>query len=74
MTVWSFPTSPRKHHCCSVCGRIAPWGERWSWFGSYQDIDDGKPVAKFCTDKCKKMRLALTEEMIAEQAAKECWA
>ena len=63
----------RAIHCCSTCGHRAPWDENWEWYGSYKDIDEGTPVAKFCSEKCKKMQRALTPEMIAEQAAKEYW-
>lgn len=41
-------------HTCAACAKLAPWDEGWSWYGSYADIDDGKPVAKFCSDPCRK--------------------
>lgn len=43
----------RLHTCC-VCGRIAPWDDNWMWFGTMKQIDDGKPVQKFCSSACRK--------------------
>jgi hypothetical protein len=40
-------------HCCCICGRLAPWGDGWSYYGSYKDLEDGTPVPKFCSEVCK---------------------
>jgi len=40
-------------HTCSVCGTEGPWGPEWQWFGSLADIEDGRPVVKVCSKKCK---------------------
>ena len=58
-------------HCCVVCGNLSPWSKLWSWYGSYKDLDASLPVKKFCSDKCKKHRLAVTIEMCAESREKE---
>lgn len=43
-----------KMHTCTVCGKEEPWiEETWSWYGRYADIDDGKPVLKFCSNECR---------------------
>lgn len=41
-------------HCCSVCGTVGLWGPSWQWFGSYKDLDEGKPIVKVCSEACKK--------------------
>lgn len=44
----------RPLHACGTCGFLDVWGKDWRWYGSYRDIDDGEPVAKFCSDACQK--------------------
>lgn len=39
-------------HTCSTCRTVSVWTDGWSWFGSYKEIDDGKPVLKFCSNAC----------------------
>jgi hypothetical protein len=39
-------------HTCSACQKVAPWDEYWAWHGSYAEVEDGKPVPKFCSDPC----------------------
>lgn len=46
-------TNGRLLHCCCICGRLDTWGTSWSYFGSLKDLDDGAPVAKFCSEVCK---------------------
>lgn len=43
----------RQIHCCCICGYIGRWTGKWSWFGSDLDLDEGRPIAKFCSDLCK---------------------
>lgn len=43
-------------HQCSACGQDGPWTDDWAWFGSYKDLDDDKPVQKFCSASCRKRR------------------
>lgn len=37
---------------CDQCHRRGPWTDDWRWFGSWADLDDGKPVLKFCSRAC----------------------
>ncbi len=41
-----------KLHECSACWMRAPWGPSWGWYGSYAEMEDGKPVVKLCSDAC----------------------
>lgn len=41
-------------HKCSNCNKVEEWGEGWSWYGSYRDIDDNVPVIKTCSEECKR--------------------
>ena len=42
-------------HECSVCKRVDAWGDDWSWYGSINDLDDGKPIVKLCSAACKRV-------------------
>lgn len=46
-----------KVHQCSVCGQFGPWGESWSWYGSYRDIEEhdaaSAPIVKACSNTCR---------------------
>ncbi len=44
--------SDREHTCC-ICGKTERWSDSWSWFGSINDLDDGNPIDKVCSDTCK---------------------
>jgi hypothetical protein len=44
-------TRAKLHECC-VCRKTAPWDAGWGWYGSMQQIDDGDPVIKWCSDQC----------------------
>ena len=45
----------RRSHECSMCGKVEPWNEEvWAWFGSYMDLDDGKPIIKVCSEECRE--------------------
>lgn len=63
----------RALHSCVVCEKLEPWSDEWKWWGSLNDVDDGEALAKFCSDKCSKHRLAVTQEMCeaARQRANE---
>ncbi len=41
-------------HQCSVCGKVGKWNKNWQWYGSYQDLEDGKEIIKTCSDNCRK--------------------
>lgn len=45
--------SGRIIHRCTVCGNESPWTDKWSWFGSYRDIEECNPIDKFCSEACK---------------------
>jgi hypothetical protein len=45
--------SGRLLHCCCICGRLDTWGEGWSYYGSYRELEDGIPVPKFCSPACQ---------------------
>ena len=49
-------------HTCSVCGRRGFWTETWTWYGSYRDVDKGKAILKFCSDRCRKAYQTLPAE------------
>lgn len=72
------PFGPRRRtptgkalHCCVVCNKLSPWGDKWAWYGSLKEEDDGTPIQKFCSNKCKKNQSAVTLEMCAEAREKE---
>ena len=72
------PLTPRRQttdglllHCCVVCGILERWSDSWIWYGSYQEEDDGVPVQKFCSEKCKANQRAVTIEMSVEAREKE---
>lgn len=44
----------RRQHRCTVCDKVAPWSRAWRWYGSYSQLDDGKPVVKTCSDGCRR--------------------
>lgn len=41
-------------HVIAGCGRREHWNENWMWYGSYRDLEDGKPVEKFCSEECAR--------------------
>lgn len=43
-----------KTHQCSYCEKVEAWLPSWIWWGSYADLDEGRPVLKFCSDDCKE--------------------
>lgn len=49
-------SEPARLHICSVCQTRGPWTESWGWYGSWKDIDEGRPVKKFCSDECRGKR------------------
>ena len=46
-------TKGRPLHRCCMCPSFGPWGDTWEWFGSFRDVEDGVPVAKFCAPDCR---------------------
>jgi hypothetical protein len=59
-------------HCCCICNSVAVWGATWSVYCSEKDLDDGAPVPKFCSERCREIggpkASNVTEEM--KRAAK----
>ena len=45
--------SGRLLHCCCICQRLDVWSGGWSTFCSIKDLDDGAPIPKFCSEKCR---------------------
>lgn len=62
-------------HCCCICGKLDVWGDSWSAYYSYKDLDDGKTLPKFCSDKCKSSAGPraenVTDEMLKKVRAQE---
>jgi hypothetical protein len=59
--------SGRRLHCCCICGRLDRWGDGWSCYCSIKDLEDGVPIPKFCSLKCRNRggpdAANVTEEM-----------
>jgi hypothetical protein len=53
-------------HCCCVCGRLDLWGSGWSMYCSEKEIDDGKPIPKFCSEACRAQGGARAERITEE--------
>jgi len=43
-----------RSYTCGECGKIEAWLPSWRWYGSWQDLEDGKPVLHFCSDACQE--------------------
>lgn len=40
---------------CDICGLTAPWGQQWSWYGSYKQLDEtGRPAIVTCSAACRQ--------------------
>ena len=56
---------------CDVCGITAPWGQHWSWYGSYKQLDEtGRPAIVTCSTTCRQTPRAQELISIAHQAPK----
>ena len=45
----------RREHTCDICGRRAPWGDGWQWYGSYLDYEDSwgdRGIVVVCSPEC----------------------
>jgi hypothetical protein len=56
-------------HECSVCHTTDAWCGSWQWFGSYKDLDDGLPVVRTCSDKCRAQIAGKESEILAQLQA-----
>ena len=45
--------SGRALHCCCICGKLDVWGNSWAAYYSIKELDDGEPIPKFCSEKCR---------------------
>lgn len=52
---------PKAVHCekariyeCETCRCRGPWGEKWCWFGTRDDMKDGRPIRIFCGGACRQ--------------------
>ena len=52
-------------HRCDVCGRRARWNDRWSFYGSVSDDDDGI-VLKLCGCK-RRLSQSESEQMLGSK-------
>lgn len=55
----------RLHRCC-ICGHFDVWGKGWTWYGSFNDLDNAVPVAKLCSKLCLDRFKALGGQEKAE--------
>jgi hypothetical protein len=46
----AIPVKQGKHKC-TVCGMRSDWNDSWQWYGAIDD--DGMPIIKTCSDKCR---------------------
>lgn len=44
----------RRIHVCTVCEYRGIWTDAWQWFGSLRDEDEGGPIVKVCSEKCRR--------------------
>lgn len=45
--------SVKRKHTCNVCRGCATWGSGWQSYGSYLIEEEGLPLLKTCSDKCR---------------------
>jgi len=57
-----------KKYQCFKCNKIEAWNENWSWYGSWQEMDEGKEVITFCRQACQ---ITFTEKEKIEHISKE---
>lgn len=59
-----------KNHTCTVCGYTGPWDDRWTWYGSYKQLDeDPKSIIKVCSKQCRDK--AKEDGLVPKNAAME---
>lgn len=42
-----------RKHTCNVCLKCEPWGAGWQFYGSLLIEEEGLPLLKTCSDKCR---------------------
>lgn len=45
---------PAQTYTCAVCETESAWLKSWIWYGSWQDLEEGKPVLYFCGEECQE--------------------
>lgn len=40
-------------HTCNVCQSCGEWDSRWQYYGSILIAEEGLPLLKTCSDKCR---------------------
>ncbi len=65
---------PTRLHTCTVCGKVAPWGKGWSWYGTGLQLDHAPTtIEKVCSAKCqKKHKPSAACRKAAKEARDEC--
>ncbi len=53
MSLAGYGADGRKMWRCDRCGLVAPWGDSWSWFGSFFDAEWPGELPTFCSADCK---------------------
>jgi hypothetical protein len=53
-------------HCCCICGKLDTWGETWSTYCSFKEMDDCAPIPKFCSEWCQKAGGAAASNVTGE--------
>jgi len=43
----------KRKHTCNVCQGCGPWGPGWQFYGSILIEEEGLPLLKTCSDKCR---------------------
>ena len=43
----------KRKHTCNVCQSCGAWGPGWEQYGSILIEEEGLPVLKTCSDKCR---------------------
>ncbi len=59
----------KKLRTCDTCGKQELWNDNWSWYGSWNDEEDGKPLIFACSDACKQP-VRKARKMLAEKQGK----
>jgi hypothetical protein len=60
----------RALHCCCICLKVEPWSERWTVYCSFQELDDGVALPKFCSAQCQARGGSEAQHVTAEMKAK----
>jgi len=56
-------------HTCDLCGHRGRWSDRWRWFGSLRNLDDGC-VLKVC-ENCPTINNNDATRLLKEKQARQ---